>query len=295
MEPPDNTVAIAALIVSICSAAVILGGLIWQFTLYRLQGSRLKVQLFFGYHPDSGPTLTQRATRRMPSRDNNHYKTTSPLGIEFGVVRVTNVGRTAVSVENISFDIGRFHRHRHTICPVKFAAEPDTTETPAVDPSVPNRLEPGATVSVRFHLWPALAVSERSTASGRLRVRGSAHAVGRRRATRSPRRLAWRVPQGATSLFEGFVPPAELRVYRELWQRRKDEMTGGFLPFLMHRNMVERLADGAGVDDIAAWLGELDKEPKKWPGESRTARYGLIALYAYRAYHGSDEPAVPPT
>lgn len=41
--------ATVALLVSVISASITLGGLVWQFTLYRLSGARLRVELIFVY------------------------------------------------------------------------------------------------------------------------------------------------------------------------------------------------------------------------------------------------------
>ena len=57
--------ATVALIVSIISAAITLGGLFWQFTLYRLSGARLRVQTVLEFHNEYGHVQTVTGTRRM--------------------------------------------------------------------------------------------------------------------------------------------------------------------------------------------------------------------------------------
>lgn len=264
--PGPDPLALAAFIVSICSASVTLLGLVWQLTLYRLQGARLKVEIAFCYLTDLGMTITLRGPghRRAPTfaklreRHNGLY-----YGIEYGLVRVTNIGRTPVSVENISFDLGRtkwWRLWRNTIIPATFQ-DPDSDVETKFDSRVPQRIEAGANVTAAYHLWPALAGSQNRAHRGnrKLVVRGSATAVGRS-ATRSSRRLAWRFPPGTTSWFTDMrPPPPELRVYRRLWLDRGGDHVGG-IPLLFHREITELLAGGASVEDLKEFLDQHDPD-----------------------------------
>lgn len=114
----------AAFVVSICSAAITLSGLTWQLWLYRLQGARLKIQIVFSYAEDASRTWSHHRFRKPMPFGENMFDHTSPFGIEYGSVRVTNIGRTAVSVENISFTIRHPYRWnprgRQTIQPMQF-------------------------------------------------------------------------------------------------------------------------------------------------------------------------------
>lgn len=100
--------AIAALIVSITSACITLGGLVWQLTRYRLSGARLRVDLLFHYHDDNRAVRQVAGSRRRPWTD-PRIEQHSPevFGIEAVRVRVTNIGRTPVSVDDISLAVGR--------------------------------------------------------------------------------------------------------------------------------------------------------------------------------------------
>ncbi|MEZ0341532.1 hypothetical protein ACAG25_16290 [Mycobacterium sp. pV006] len=284
--PPDpqgpDPLAIAALVVSICSATVTLFGLVWQLTLYKLQGSRLKVEIAFCYLTDFGMTVTLRGPgRRTPTfadlrkrHDGLYY------GIEYGLVRVTNIGRTPVSVENISFDLGRlkwWRLGRSTIIPASFQ-DPDTDTESNFDSQSPHRIEVGANVTAAYHLWPALAGSQTRAHRGNrnLVVRGSATAVGRK-ATRSSRRSAWRFPAGATSWFSDLTPPPpDLRVYRRLWLGQRVDHVGG-MPLLFHREITEMLAAGASDKDLKEFLDRHRPE----------GIHGLLAYETHHAYHSA--------
>jgi hypothetical protein len=132
----DSGLAVAALVVSICSAAVTLGALAWHFALYRLQGARLKVQLLFRFRSDSGMTTTVHEGWKAPEWDRlNGARRMGHVGIEYGLIRVTNIGRTPVSVEAIGLDLGRlqrFRRGRLMITPMQFS-DPDDKAWKAVD------------------------------------------------------------------------------------------------------------------------------------------------------------------
>lgn len=266
MEPavsPDNTVAIVALVVSICSASVTLGGLVWQLVLYRLQGARLKVQMLFRYQTGHGMTVTVSETRRRHTwqRANSEYELHWD-GIEYALVRVTNIGRTAVSVEGISFDLGRTHwyrRGRSTVTPIEFNDPSDENSKPS-GLTEPRRLDPGANVSVGLHLWPALADPKLRAHRGRRRlvVRATAQAVGRR-PTRSARRYAWRFRAGdPPTWFRGYTPGPDTIVYRRLFAAHQDRwyFGGQIHPLAYAREIVERLNKGATEKDLFDLLNE---------------------------------------
>ena len=112
-------IAFSALIVSI-------GGAVTTFVLYWLSGARLKVQMVFGYRDQVGKTVTYPTfpTRKRRPSWKTFEQHALPLGIEYAVVRVTNIGRTPVSVENISLDLGRAQwrtRRRNLVTPRHFA------------------------------------------------------------------------------------------------------------------------------------------------------------------------------
>lgn len=109
-----------------------------------------------------------------------------------------------------------------------------------------------------------LANPKYGTESGAIRVRGSALAVGRRRATRSARRWAWILPANAWTAFRDHDVTPELRVFRELWTAAYDGEPASARALLLHRNISQQLADGATYEQIKQYLtegeGEVDNQ-----------------------------------
>jgi hypothetical protein len=271
---------------------VTLSGLAWQLWLYRLSGARLKVQIVFCWAEDSIRTWSVSYTRKPILFEHNVFEHPSSFGIEYGRVRVTNVGRTAVSVENISFDIARRwwqpRRNRQTIQPRQFRpkdAEPKTPDT--VDLGKPIRLEPGDNVTADLHLWPALAGPESGTRAGSIRVRGSALAVGRRWATRSSRRTAWRLPAGAWTIFRDVEVTPELRVFRELWQYNQNGNLATSIALLMYREINKLLTEGATHEELKSYLDKHTQHlDEPWAN-------GIVAYDVHHAFH-HEAPALRP-
>lgn len=290
VSDPASKFALAAFVVSICSAVTSAGGVIWQLTLYRLQGARLKVQLVFCYRTDWGLTMSSTGTSRKKLsfqkwRAEHHID----LGIEYANVRVTNIGRTPVSVENISFDLGRtrwFRRWRTTVVPMQFIDPNDksATKPTKVDLS-PQRLEPGDNITRSYHLWPTLGDPNyfKHRKFRRLVVRGSAQAVGRR-ATRSRRQDAWRFRKGELSGFHDVaIPPPETRVYRALWQESYNDKSET-KPVWFHREITDLLRDGKSHEEIRAYLDEQNTDPKT--GQPKPFQtHHMVAYEAHHAFH----------
>ena len=105
-----------ALLVSSTSAAFVGGGLIWQFILYRLSGSRLVVEL--------RPVVRYRLGGRFtgpPKLPLDTEMTTSRINLqpsmEFAQVTITNIDRIAVSVSEIQRAFSRVRASQdHTGC-----------------------------------------------------------------------------------------------------------------------------------------------------------------------------------
>ncbi|MEU2173678.1 hypothetical protein ABZ552_05575 [Nocardia sp. NPDC019219] len=211
-------------------------------------------------------------------RDSN-IPVANHFGIECVRVRVTNIGRAAVSVENIALDVGQtkwWRRGRKTFVPWLFHAKDDDREAAVTQPSV--RLEAGATVSQVFHLWPGARAQAQKLKHGRtLTIRGTATAAGRR-PTLSPRRFAWKFNRGDESWFTDYVVTPEMRVYRSLWQSSYAEYVGG-LPLLLHREISKSLREGATSKDIEEYLKEHRSE----------GIFGMAAFDAHKAFHGGDD------
>lgn len=296
--PGPDPLALAAFIVSICSASITLLGLAWQLTLYRLSGARLKVQLVFCYTDESGIQTWRTSGGRRPAFADiagSGMNNMSSLGVEYGQVRVTNVGRTAVSVENISYAVRRryrwtLRRHRATIQPWQFLRKDSDPKDLTPDLSNPIRLEPGGHVTAELYLWPALAEHDHGTRAGAISVRGSAHAVGRNRATRSRRRSAWKLPAGATTCFTDLEVTPELRMFRELWLHQHRARLSASWALLMYREINKRLAEGATSKAIQEYL---DGGMERLDDEDKFMGNVLVSFAVYREYHNETPPPTP--
>jgi hypothetical protein len=275
-----------ALVVSICSATFTGGGLIAQYLLHHANGARLKVQLVFCYRTDWSMTVSATGSRRRLNFERMGRGRHIGLGIEYANVRVTNIGRTPVSVENISFDLGHerwFRRWRSTVVPMQFIDSNDQSAK-KVDLS-PQRLDPGDNITRSFHLWPTLGDPDqfKHRKFRRLVVRGSAQAVGRR-ATRSRRRDAWRFRKGELSTFNDIaVPCREIRVYRALWHHSYNEMFETN-PVWYHGEIVSLLKEGKSHEEIRAYLDGQNTDPKT--GQPKPFQmHHMVAYDAHHAFH----------
>lgn len=272
--------AIAALIVSITSAWITLGGLIWQFTLYRLSGARLRVDLLFHYRDDNHAVRQVSGSKRRPWNDERVERHSPDVcGIEAVRVRVTNVGRSPVSVDDIALDVGRtpwrrwWRRGRRSITPPAFR-DADSNDAELREPTTgPVRLEAGAVASRVFRMWPALS-EELERRGENVTVRGTARMAGRRRPRLSPRRFAWTFTPGEETWFLGHEVTPELRVYRVLWRQSQHDHVGG-VPLMMHREVAEQLREGASVSDIKDLLQSVKAD----------GIFGSVAYDAHEAFH----------
>lgn len=174
-----------AIVVSVASASVSLGGLIWNLVLYRLSGARLNVRLI--------PAILTAQGHLMRGPDKGWRKSipeefsdgpARELFVDLAIIKVTNVGRSPVSVSDINLDFGRSGLRpwwRHTLGGTPIPVH----ECSAVNGDV--RLEAGATISVAFDSRPLIEYGLSQTSKGKRSIRATATAAGRR-----PTRSAWR-------------------------------------------------------------------------------------------------------
>jgi hypothetical protein len=80
VSDPNSGISTAALIVSICSATVALGGFLAQLALYTLSGARLKVQLVFSCAEDGSRTWSTSGGKR-PAFADIGFDHMSPFGV----------------------------------------------------------------------------------------------------------------------------------------------------------------------------------------------------------------------
>jgi hypothetical protein len=173
-----------ALTVAIASACISLAGLAWNLTLYRLSGARLNVRLM--------PAILTAEGNLMRGADKGWREPVpEPLEglnrdyfVDLAIIKVTNVGRTPVSVSDISLDFGRSGWRpgwRHTVGGTPIPIH----ECSDVKGDV--RLEAGSSVSVAIDDQPLIDYALSHSSKWNISTRATATAAGRR-----PTRSAWR-------------------------------------------------------------------------------------------------------
>lgn len=277
MDGPTSVYASAALVVSISSALVTLFGLAWQLRLYQLQGARLKVQLNFCYYLSPMVTKIFGESRKSPTIDRLPASENPMHGIEYGSITVTNIGRTAVSVESIGFDLGRdrwYRIGRRQVTSLPFSS-PRKDFGDIDELRAPKRLEPGENVTLDLYIWPlftSLKIREHRGAR-ELIVRGTATAVGHR-PTLSRRRHAWRLPRGAITLFKDHVPAKETLVHRVL-QQHSNNSEVWVNRLTLTRDVTELLSDGKSSQELRQYIdAKFQGAPILLAGDIYTAFHG---------------------
>jgi hypothetical protein len=212
----DST-SLAISIVALAVSAAVAG---WNVLKYILDGGRVRVRLERGYLDE---TALFSAPFRAGTKAASSLRPPSRLHLEVGVVRVENLGRTAVTIYDPSFDLGgkwswrRFRFGRWTVAPMTLKFKEAKVESVI-------RIDP-----FDFALFILDAESALSSEgpprrrSKKRRLRASVGVAGKRLRRRSGWRQSWRVSVGARTL--GDQPTPELVTYRSLFRRqnRSDE------------------------------------------------------------------------
>jgi hypothetical protein len=162
--------------------------------------------------------------------------------------------------------------------------DPNDKSPQKVDLS-PQRLDPGANITVSFHLWPTLGNPDQFKHRNfrRLVVRGSALAVGRE-ATRSRWRDAWRFRKGELSGFSDVTtPPPDVRVYRALWHHSYSDNFERE-PIWFHREVVDLLQEGKTHEEIRAYLDQQNIDPNTGKPKPFQTHH-MVAHDAHHAFH----------
>lgn len=267
----------AALLIAIISAGITAGGLLWQLILFRLSGSRLEVRL--------SPVLVDERSVIKEGPESGWKRGPppfpEPIGpwvIDLAHVRVTNVGRTPVSVSDISLDFGRRRRFRPRgrirMSNVPVSVLKGREETAA-------RLDAGESTSNYFDVWP-LIEEARKWKQGVLTVRASAEPAARR-PKRSRWRRRWSIPPNAKALRTPDDPPPanELRAFQAVWRQLRIDPEAFAMLEVIWRTIQPNLSTAATAADLRQ---ELERRP--FPDDGYHA---LVSLAAFQAYHGEGE------
>lgn len=220
---------VSATTVAALSLAVSVTSLLWNLSLYRLSGARLEVRLIpaaFGVGGAlfRGPDAGWRAGPPAEFADRmTDY-------VDLAILKVTNVGRSPVSVTDLALDFGRTSWRpawRHTMAgtPVVVADCKD------YDGEV--RLEAGQSFSVAYDHEPMVEYMTAPERSGRPRrsVRATGRAAGRR-PTRSSWRKRWRIGRGQSIYLPGDRPAdhdAFVEVFRVAYRHGIDKVYGAWV------------------------------------------------------------------
>lgn len=268
--------ATIALVVSTASAAFTGGGLVWQLLLYRLSGARVGVRLIPAIL-DANGTLARGPDRGWPAKvQPTSILSLGPWFVDLAEVRVTNLGRTAISVSDIGLDFGRLHWWsigRYTIRGVPVAVHDG-----CLDEVV--RLETGESVSVFLDLWQ-LVKSHHSGRAGKSRVRASVYPAGRRK-KRSKWRKRWVFHGSRKTLMPTQQISPELRAYQAFWRavRQSPDMaaaaSSSWFPVLQFLKRGE--PDASGLVDVLPY--------------SLNERKNYIAYSVIEAFEGREVPRV---
>lgn len=212
--------ATVAITLAIISAAVTVFGLIWQLALYKLSGARLQVRLRPAVLDELGTLYRgpENARWLLSNPPEAPLVRPSPRHVDLAEVRVTNVGRAAISVSDVELDLGatgwRWWK-RHTIRPKPFAAWGATADEVL-------RLDTGESRTVLFDVWSLLHHPMSRREIGDQTIRASAKPAGRR-TRRSPWPRRWRYPAGRRTLQLDAVASPELEAYRALWHETRGQ------------------------------------------------------------------------
>lgn len=229
---PMTRTETVAVTVAIISASVTVVGLIWQLALYKLSGARLQVRLRPAVLDDLGTLYRgpEHARWSLSNAPGTLLQRPSPRHIDLAEVRVTNIGRAAVSVSDVELDLGvtewRWWK-RHTVRPKPFAAWGATADEVL-------RLDVGESRTILFDVWSLLHHPMSRRGMGDLTLRASAKPAGRR-TRRSPWRRRWRYPAERRTLLLDIDASPELEAYRALWHETRG-------------------SDGPPTSFLAAWI-----------------------------------------
>ncbi|MBF6195658.1 hypothetical protein U3653_26200 [Nocardia sp. CDC186] len=212
----QRDIAMLALIVATCSAVFVLGGLVWQITLYRLSGARLRVTIAHGAISPLTEALHSAAPGHLLSVD----KVDTPKSrmreelIEVVLCKVVNTGRAAISIEHIGIDFGRerwWRRGRRSMVPAAVTAFGGV----AVGT---HRLDAGESATLIFPLWGCVTYEQRQR--GDVRLAAYASPAGRRTViSKRSKRLVLRT--GKETLLRDHVVTREERAHRAFWSHTR--------------------------------------------------------------------------
>jgi len=203
----------AAITISLLSITISVVGLLWQLTLYRLSGARLKVGLIPAVITHRGGVV-RGPERGWPTKPPEFTVVDAgDLWSDLACISVANIGRTVVWVSDMGLDFGsesKTKAHPRVVV----TARPIAIAGGLTDNSR-ERLEPGQAVEMYVTVIDSIAWARETRRSRRVVVRATATMAGRH-ATRSPWRRAWRVPGAGLAVYPHAQLTPEVGVFQML-------------------------------------------------------------------------------
>lgn len=191
----DRTIALVALFVSISVG-------LWQDLQYVFEGARVRIRMSSGLLSDYALSRSVRSwsnVERMARRDGGWY-------VEVAKVEIENVSRTAITISEVSLDLGRTSRFRLG----RRTTGPQALRAPDASQERTPQLEPFDRCTHVFDVWRAVHGIEQdrfAPVEFPIRLRASVRSASRWRRSRSPR---WRESTVIQGQLTSFSRPTEI-------------------------------------------------------------------------------------
>lgn len=234
----------ASLVLSITALAISAAVAGWNVLKYILDGGRVRVRLERGYLDE---TALFSAPFRNATKVATGLRPPSRLHVEVGVLKVENLGRTAVTIFDPSFDLGskwswrRLRFGRWTIAPMALSfKEARTTSTVRIDPF--------DFATFVLDAEPAFTSAGPQREGKPRRIRASVGVGGKRFRRRSSWWQGWKVAAGARTLGEPVA--VDLVVYRDIyrWQNGREGEDGRFVAAFAAQRVQDAWNKGEQLD-----------------------------------------------
>ncbi|WP_329444897.1 hypothetical protein OG906_21150 [Streptomyces sp. NBC_01426] len=262
-------VAVVALGVAILSLLVALIALIWQVTKHVLDGGRVRVHLNAAILEPKFQLATNKSGKfEMPAPGG--IGLLRPQNIEVAQLVVENPGRTAVTIHGPTLAVSGVGGKSYSISPRKFAWDGDGADDAITTSAV--RVDPYSRVTFLLDYWSVVPRLHQQASGGSVRLRGMVNVGGRRRASRSSRRLAWRIEEGAWTVL---ADVEEVHPYTVMWRElyrahgridQRDDLNGPSFEVLESAiyRIMEHFDEKPAFDEL---LNALRREEESMEGE----------------------------
>lgn len=216
-------VAVLALLVAGAGFVISLVALGWQITKHLLDGGRVRVGLNAAiWEPDFALAVNRSGKWSIQDEVSKHA---TPEYFEVAQLVVENPGRTPVTVYSPGIAIAGTEKKGHSMVPRMFEL-PDFGADTAVAQTVV-RIEPYDRVTFLLDYWSVVPRLLSDAGRHGITIRGYVEVAGRKRPSRSARRVQWRIAKEAWTSAEGPVRPISPHtvIWREFYRRYPTDRT----------------------------------------------------------------------